>query len=247
MTTTISEPESERLEFKSAARGKLPENIWMSISALSNTDGGRILLGIDDNGEEVGLSAKELDVLQKDFVSLCNNGFNHKIIPVISVEDNHISAIINPLPAIMRPLYSKKRGAEHGTYIRVGSSNVKATNEDIMRFAVAAQGGAETFTYDVDYHEVLDVRKIKSYIELLNSRNNDVYQRFSEEEILNKQKIIIDGKVSLFGLLAFSNGLSLKEVVAPTMNIAVTQYPDIDKVVGDASLMWIAGNLMVAL
>lgn len=238
MTTAISEPESERLEFKSATHGKLPENAWMTVSAFSNTDGGRILLGVNDNGNEVGLSVKELDTLQKDFVSLCSTGFNHKIIPVVSVEDNHISAIIDPLPAIMRPLYSKKRGVEHGTYIRVGSANVKATSEDIMRFSAAAQGGAETFTYDVDYHEVLDERKIRDYIDLLNSRNNNVYQRFSEEEILKKQKAIIDGKVSLFGLLAFGNGMSLKEVVAPTMNIAVTQYPEADKVVGDASLTY---------
>lgn len=238
MTIIISEPESERLEFKSATHGKLPENIWMSVSAFSNTDGGRILLGVNDNGEEVGLSAKELDTLQKDFVSLCNTGFNHKIIPVVSVEDNHILAIINPLPAIMRPLYSEKRRVEHGTYIRIGSANVKATSEDIMRLSAAAQGGAETFTYDVDYHEVLDERKIRDYIDLLNSRNNNVYQRFSEEEILRKQKAIIDDKVSLFGLLAFGNGMSLKEVVAPTMNITVTQYPEADKVVGDASLTY---------
>ena len=85
MTTTISEPESERLEFKSATHGKLPENAWMTVSAFSNTDGGRILLGVNDNGNEVGLSAKELDTLQKDFVSLCNTGFNHKIIPIVSV------------------------------------------------------------------------------------------------------------------------------------------------------------------
>lgn len=238
MAITISEPESERLEFKSATHGKLPENVWMTVSAFSNTDGGRILLGVNDNGDEVELSAKELDTLQKDFVSLCSTGFNHKIIPVVSVEDNHVSAIIDPLPAIMRPLYSKKRGVEHGTYIRVGSANVKATSEDIMRFSAAAQGGAETFTYNVDYHEVLDERKIRDYIDLLNSRNNNVYQRFSEEEILKKQKAIIDGKVSLFGLLAFGNGMSLKEVVAPTMNIAVTQYPEADKVVGDASLTY---------
>ena len=110
MINKISEPESERLEFKSATHGKLPENIWKSISAFSNTDGGGILLGVNDDGEEIGLSIKELDTLQKDFVNLCNTGFNHRIIPVISVKDNHVLAIINPLPAIMRPLYSKKRG-----------------------------------------------------------------------------------------------------------------------------------------
>ena len=238
MANRIIDPESERLEFKSANHGQLPENAWMSISAFSNTDGGKILFGVKDDGEETGLSSKELDSLQKNFVSLCNTGFNHKIVPIISIEENHVAVIIDPLPAIMRPLYSKRRGVKDGTYIRVGSANIKATDEDIMRFAVAAQGGAETFTYEVDYHEVLDDRKIKEYIDLLNSRNNNVYQRFSEEEILQKQKVVVDGKVTLFGLLAFGNKLALKEVVAPTMNIAVTQYPDIDKVVGDASLTY---------
>ena len=238
MTSRILEPESERLEFKTANRGKLPENIWTSVSAFSNADGGKILLGVQGDGAEVGLSNDDLDSLQRDFISLCNTGFNHKVIPTISIEGGHIAIIIDPLPAIMRPLYSKRRGVKDGTYIRVGSANIKATDEDIMRFAVAAQGGAETFTYEVDYHEFLDDRKIKEYIDLLNSRNNNVYQRFSEEEILQKQKVVIDGKVTLFGLLAFGNKLALKEVVAPTMNIAVTQYPDVDKVVGDASLTY---------
>lgn len=238
MSGKILQPESDRLEFKSCGRGKLPDNVWMSISAFSNTDGGKILLGVDDSGQETGLLAKEIDSLQKDVVSLCRNGFNHRIIPVTSVEGKHVSVIINPLPAIMRPLYSKSRGVEHGTYIRVGSVNVKATNEDIMRFSAAAQGGAETFTYDVDYRSVLDEKKIQDYIDLLNSRNNNVYQRFSREEILQKQKVLIDGKVTLFGLLAFGDKLSLKEVVAPTMNIAVTQYPEADKVADDANLTY---------
>ena len=46
MTSRILEPESERLEFKTANRGKLPENIWTSVSAFSNADGGKILLGV---------------------------------------------------------------------------------------------------------------------------------------------------------------------------------------------------------
>lgn len=234
MTNKIFGPESDRLELKSASRGRLPKDTWTTISAFSNTDGGTIVFGVDDNGIEIGLSKKEIDAVQKDIASLCNTGFNHKIVPVISVDDDHVLVIIDPLPAIMRPLYSKKRGVEDGTYIRVGSADVKATSEDIMRFAVAAQGGAEIFTYNVAYDSVLDGRRIENYVDLLNSRNNNIYQQFSEEEILRKQRALIDDKVSLFGLLAFGDKLSLKEVVAPTMNIAVTQYSGIDKVAGDA-------------
>ena len=235
----IKESESDHLEFKSANKGKLPTNVWMTISAFSNSDGGKILLGVNDNGQEIGLTTKELDKLQKDVVSLCLNGFNHKIIPIVSVEKNHVAVIINPLPAANRPLYSKKRKMEDGTYIRVGSSNIKATPEDIMRFTVAAQGGAETFTYAADQREVLDEYKIRSYIDLLNSKNDNIYQRFSQHEILEKQKVILDGEISLFGLLAFGKKYSLKEIVAPTINIAITQYPEADKIATDANITYI--------
>ena len=59
MAIAISEPESGRLEFKSATHGKLPENAWMSVSAFSNTDGGRILL-------ELTMTERKLGFLQKN-------------------------------------------------------------------------------------------------------------------------------------------------------------------------------------
>lgn len=226
----INEPESEKLEFKSARKGKLPTNIWTTISAFANTDGGRIILGVDDNGEEIGLNWKELDKLEKDVVSLCDGKFNHRIMPIVKIEGNHVVVLIEPIPATMRPLYAKRQGIANGTYVRVGSADVKATGDDIRHFAVAAQGGAELFSYNVDYKEVLDPERIQSYIDLLNSKNSNIYQDFSVEEILTKQRALVDGKVTLFGLLAFGRLMSLQEIVSPAINIVVTQYAGTDKV-----------------
>lgn len=234
----ILQPESEKLEFKSSEKGKLSKDIWKTVSAFSNTDGGKIMLGVDDDGFEIGLSLKAMDSLQKDVVSLCDGKFNHRVIPTVFVEGGHVSVIINPLPATMRPLYAKAQGIAHGAFVRVGSSDIEATSEDLRRFAAAAQGGAELFNYEIDYREVLDDEKIDSYINLLNSRNNNVYQSFTREEVLRKQKVLIGKNVSLFGLLAFGKMLSLREVVAPTVNIEVTQYADSEKVTSDASLAY---------
>ncbi len=46
----ITEPESERLEFKRSEKGRIPENTWQTICAFSNTDGGKILHGPGGNG-----------------------------------------------------------------------------------------------------------------------------------------------------------------------------------------------------
>ena len=106
MANRILDPESERLEFKSANHGQLPENAWMSISAFSNTDGGKILFGVKDDGEETGLSSKELDSLQKNFVSLCNTGFNHKIVPIYNHHPNINQAIVNNEKALLQKFSS---------------------------------------------------------------------------------------------------------------------------------------------
>ena len=45
ITRLLGEKEDERVEFKRAASA-LPDNIWETYSAFSNTDGGTIIFGI---------------------------------------------------------------------------------------------------------------------------------------------------------------------------------------------------------
>ena len=47
--------EGLHMEFK-ASREKLSSDLWSSYSAFANTDGGIIVLGVEDNGRIVGVS-----------------------------------------------------------------------------------------------------------------------------------------------------------------------------------------------
>ena len=61
--------ESEQTEFKDCRgtkRAKLPDDLWQSIAAFSNSHGGKIFLGIEDDGTMVNLSIDDIDKLQKD-------------------------------------------------------------------------------------------------------------------------------------------------------------------------------------
>ncbi|NCC35770.1 MAG: ATP-binding protein, partial [Chloroflexia bacterium] len=62
--------EGDDLEFKSA-QGGLPKSLWETYSAMANSHGGVILLGVEDNGRVSGV--REPKKLKKAFWDTVNN------------------------------------------------------------------------------------------------------------------------------------------------------------------------------
>lgn len=227
-----SDPESSNTEYKSATEGRLQKDLWQTVSAFSNTDGGTIYFGISPDGKLVGLDATELDLVQQTIATQCSNEFNVVINPTIEVRNGYVAVEIPPAPAEVRPVFKKSLGMYKGTYVRSGSSNLPANEDHIKRFAIAGRGGAETLPYPgANYIEVLDIDRVNQYIAQLNENRNNMYQRFSVREVLVKLRAITkDGNVTLFGLLAFGKDEAAQEFISPTVNIGVTQYPGSTKV-----------------
>ncbi len=224
------EPEDEITEFKTASKGRLPEDIWESVTGFSNSEGGRIIYGIKPDSKFQGLNSQEIDLLQRSIISDCSGSYNHTVYPQITKTEGTIQVFIPPIPANLRPLFSKKRGLPKGAKVRIGSSNVQVDDEWLRRFAIAARGGAETLEYDEVAQEVLDEQLLERYITRVNNARGNVYSGLVKVEILKKLRVISKSeKVTLFGLLAFSKGASLQEIVAPTVNLAITHYRGTNK------------------
>jgi len=68
----LKQKENIRLEFKKA-RNKLPSNLFESICAMLNRDGGDILIGINDSGELSGVDIENVDEMVSQVVNLSNN------------------------------------------------------------------------------------------------------------------------------------------------------------------------------
>ena len=68
----IAHGENERVEFKSAVGG-VPRNLFETISAFLNKNGGVVLLGVKDGGAFSGLSRTEARRLADEVVALSNN------------------------------------------------------------------------------------------------------------------------------------------------------------------------------
>ncbi|WP_201977421.1 RNA-binding domain-containing protein [Hymenobacter rubidus] len=79
----LSQPESINLEFK-RARNQLPADIFESICAFLNRQGGHLLLGVRNDGVPMGVAEEAADALQRDFASLSNNP--NKLQPVFLLE-----------------------------------------------------------------------------------------------------------------------------------------------------------------
>jgi ATP-dependent DNA helicase RecG len=100
----LKEKENKNLEFKEAVIA-LPNNVFETICAMLNRDGGDILLGVADNGHIIGVADKALDKIVTNIVNLSNN--NQKLDP----------------PHILHPLVYKLEG-KNIVHIQVPASSV---------------------------------------------------------------------------------------------------------------------------
>lgn len=68
----LKQKESIRLEFKES-RTDLPANLFETICAMLNREGGDMLLGVADDGTIKGIDPARLDIIKNNLVTLSNN------------------------------------------------------------------------------------------------------------------------------------------------------------------------------
>jgi len=74
------------LEFKEA-ENSLPKNVFETICAFLNTEGGTILLGVADDGTVKGIDPSAVQKIKTDLVNLSNNPQKINPVFVMSVHD----------------------------------------------------------------------------------------------------------------------------------------------------------------
>ncbi len=130
LRSLVSLGENETLEFKRKVAH--PEKIIKEIVAFANTKGGRLLIGVDDNGKIPGLKCVHeeqfaLNEAIKNYIEP-NIDFAHKIIPL-----NAKKAIISYeiFESCHKPHYvlDKNENNHKKAYVRVEDRTVKASKE----------------------------------------------------------------------------------------------------------------------
>ena len=128
--------ETENIEFKS----QFTEEIYKEVIAFANTDGGIVYVGVDNDGNAVGLT----DVDQE--YTRITNGLRDAIMPDVTmfvrftVQDNKVVRI-TVSEAANKPYYLKGKGLKpSGVYVRQGASSVPASYEQIRRMIKESDG-----------------------------------------------------------------------------------------------------------
>jgi ATP-dependent DNA helicase RecG len=182
----ISEGEGQFIEFKE----KLDKTLAKEIVAFANASGGRIFLGITDNGKIIGIDAdNRLKSQIQDIARNCD--------PSIAIEITHADrvVIINVNEGINKP-YS----CSNGFFMRIGANSQKLKRDEILSFAI--KSGRVRFDEQIcesfDWHD-FDNDKFSYYLKL--ARISEVLER---DEILFNLNLLTKTGLTNAGVLLFA-------------------------------------------
>lgn len=121
----IIQGEGVAVEFKDS-RGGLPNSFYESSVSLSNTDGGIILLGVDDDGVIIGLTVEECKRMQKDLVTALNTP--KCVWPSIYVQPFIITLPEGSIVICQVPVSSQVHQYKNDIFIREEDTDIIITN-----------------------------------------------------------------------------------------------------------------------
>lgn len=125
--------ESKNIEYKITLPDK-SEKYMKTIVAFANTQGGKLIVGIDDKTHEiVGVANEILFQLMDGIANAISDSCMPQIIPDIEPQtiDGKTVIIVSVEAGKNRPYYLKSKGKENGTYIRVAGTSRQAFPEKI--------------------------------------------------------------------------------------------------------------------
>ncbi|MCQ2427286.1 MAG: putative DNA binding domain-containing protein [Clostridia bacterium] len=152
--------ETENIEFKS----QFTEEIYKEVIAFANTDGGILYVGIDNNGNAVGLT----DV-DKEYTRI-TNGIRDAIMPDVTmfvrffIQENKVIRI-TVSEGTNKPYYLKAKGLRsNGVYVRQGTSSVSASPEQIRQMIKESDG--DEFEANRSLNQELTFEAAKRFFDL---------------------------------------------------------------------------------
>lgn len=162
LTQLVSLGEGRQLEFK--RRVPRAERIAKEVIAMANTDGGRLLLGVDDDGSIVGVRDAEEEefALREALTAHCDPPvtFTTGRIPVTGRRD----VIIVGVPSSQQKPHFLLNGGGTGdriAYVRVRDMSVEASKEAVRLMRVS--DGVDSVLFEFGEKEQMLMRYLDKY------------------------------------------------------------------------------------
>lgn len=221
--------ETSEIEAKSIGMSKVGHSVYETINSLSNEPnlgGGTILLGLEK--EELlfplysATGVEDPDKVTNDIATGCSGMFNLPIRPKISSERVDGKVIVrvdvSELPSHQKPLYFNKHGLQHGVFRRIGSADIKCTDDDLFSLMQnRAKESHDAQLVDETSLDDLDETAISSYRRLRKQANPQAEELgWSDEDMLFAlgaiKKLDTTFKLTVMGVLCFGKSSSIRRI-----------------------------------
>jgi ATP-dependent DNA helicase RecG len=188
----LQKGEGLRIEFKEAQNG-IPDSLYDTVSSFLNREGGIILLGVDDNGNVLGLEGQNLMQLKQNVVTALNNP--DVINPPFPLAVNEIKHGTETLLYIRVPISSFIHKHSNIIYDRENDSDFRITDEARIAEMYARKRNvfSENQIFPNLHIEDLDAglfENVKSRIALVNTNHPWLAAGYSNERILRDARFL---------------------------------------------------------
>ena len=134
----LQQPEGKTLEFKRDLSS--PRNVLKTLVAFANSAGGRLIVGVDDQHQIVGVT-DPLD-MEERISNLIADSIEPRLIPNVELASigGLTVLVLEVFLSSSRPHYIKRLGPEQGVYVRLSSSSRPAGPQLTAELRRSAQG-----------------------------------------------------------------------------------------------------------
>lgn len=125
--------ESKNVEFK-VSLPKDSTKYMKTIIAFANTQGGRLVIGVEDKTRSItGVDDDSVFQIMDSIANAVADSCTPQIVPNIELQtiDKKTIIVITVAPGPNRPYYLKSKGKQDGTYIRIAGTSRPADHEKI--------------------------------------------------------------------------------------------------------------------
>ena len=199
----LKDLEWEDFEVKEA-KADLPKSSWETVSAFANTAGGWLVFGVKELGKTFEIQGvTNAEKIEQDFLNtLRSEKFNLPIAhkqAKYDIDGKTVLAFYIPV-SNKKPVYFNTPA---NTYIRRGSSDQKATKEEIdTMFRDQTFGWKSSEMVPNTDRSSLNEGSLRRYRDYMSRFNPDAsYVQYEEELFLQKLRIIENGACTFGGLL----------------------------------------------
>jgi predicted HTH transcriptional regulator len=199
----VAEGEGLQLEFKRKAAH--PEKIVRELIAFANTEGGTLLIGVDDNKSIPGIKhpEEEAHVVRESLSKFCRPllAYNESS---ISIPDNRFVVRFDVGPSSKRPHFLVLGKEPRSTFVRVKDMSIKASPEMEEIVRRSKKGNDIRFTFGEEEKKLMEFLDKQPMITLTEYRNFSGLNRFQASRKLillvlaNVLKIVASEKGDLY-------------------------------------------------